>query len=1623
MKQAVDVGYTFVPGPSGKGTIDLGGIPNFTLANLYSIVNQTAGRVIFDAESNRLGIESISGSVLTLRANTIGQQPTDILMIVYDEPITVTTSEGVVGTQPVSASSLPLPSGASTSALQNMLLTGINTLLKQGQTIEIGNLPATQPISVDDLPLPDGAATEASLALILAALGSLMPATGGSVGISSLPAGIATVTGQQAILTALSSLLQTGGTVNVGNLPADTATATLQHSIITAINTVLKPGGTIEVGNFPTGGATDASLQEILTTLGTPAQAGGAVSVSNLPSDTATATLQHSILTAIGNVLQPGGAVSVSNFPTGQATAALQNSILTALQGLLQAGGTVSVSNFPTGGATNTLQQSILTAIENLVQANGNVNVGNLPVDGSTATLQHSILTALAGLVQAGGTVNVGNLPSTQAISAAALPLPTGAATDAKLNLILTALGNLVQANGAVSVSNFPAGLATAAGQTTIATALAGLLPAGGTVEVGNFPTNNAQESGGNLDALLAGQGADGTSITPPTGGSGVRGWLSGIYKLLSNPIAVVGTFWPATQPISATNLPLPSGAATAAGQANIVAAVNALATTGEVVSVSNFPSTQPVSASALPLPSNAAQETGGNLAALVTAQGTDGTGITAPLGGVGVRGWLSGIYKAVTGTVAVSASTLPLPTGAAQESGGNLATIAAAQGTIGTGDAPPAGGSGILGYLSGIYKAITSPIAVTGTFWQATQPVSAASLPLPTGAATTTDIASVVAALGTPLQASGTVNVGNLPSTQPVSVLVLPLPSNAAQETGGNLAAMVSNQGTSGTGITPPVGGSGKLGWMSGVYQALTGTLSVSAASLPLPTGAATVTGQAAIVTALGTPLQAGGAVSVSNFPVSQPISASALPLPTGAAQETGGNLAALVAARGTDATAATPPAGATGVRGWLSGIYTLLTNPLAVTGTFWQATQPISASALPLPTGAAKEAGGNLATIVTNQGTDATAATPPAGATGTRGWLSGIYQLLAGTLTTNVAALPLTAATVTATGNAAYLPVRNLPSQRWKPTFSQAIASGVSSVYFTTVKTGSGQSINQSANALNLVAGTTAYSETILRSTTTFQDALFLKYLMSASQRIANNNFYIELVDLIGDGLAYTINSATSITVTLASTTLPDGSTIGTGNVGQSMYIGGLTSATSLGGRYVIAAVSGLAVTFTVAGFPASGSGTCSLFGWNYQQVIYNGTTNTADTWDTQAYGYAFGATACTINATAAPGHVGILTQQDNFATYQDVVTTSIGGVPTVRASRVQNIPAASIPLYLQIRSLNGSTAPATTTTFTVGFVSIEPVTAIDVNLNNVKPQGVQGALDVIVSSMPAASGVNLSQIGGVSPSTATGNGSALKALGAAVTTATSQIDQSATAYAGSGRVNGTVVASTVGGGAVISAEVNVTALTLGTATAVFAILQESTGGTNFTDIWVSDPITTTGIVRVPAIPIAGRRRWAFFSAGGTSTTVTVTITSLELPPGGYPLTRQFRDYFAATNPLSTVINTAVQTASNFALASAGTATTVFNVEGCKTISAFMLLAGGPTVTQQPVVSLQLSMDGTNWFTVTGVTMSGNGNGLYMTSLNTYTAKYARLTVSTAATYSAGSYTVSNIGINAVN
>lgn len=142
--------------------------------------------------------------------------------------------------------------------------------------------------------------------------------------------------------------------------------------------------------------------------------------------------------------------------------------------------------------------------------------------------------------------------------------------------------------------------------------------------------------------------------------------------------------------------------------------------------------------------------------------------------------------------------------------------------------------------------------------------PVSLASSPLPTGAATQTTVASIdtktPALVGGAVPVTGPITDAQLRAAAvPVSAAALPLPTGAA--TAAGVAAVVTALGT------PAQAGAAVS------ISNFPGTQAVSALALPLPAGAATATGVAAIVTALGLPLQTGGAVSVSNLPATQAV------------------------------------------------------------------------------------------------------------------------------------------------------------------------------------------------------------------------------------------------------------------------------------------------------------------------------------------------------------------------------------------------------------------------------------------------------------------------------------------------------------------------------------------------------------------------------------------------------------------------------------------------------------------------------------------------------------------------------------------------------------------------------
>ncbi|MBU6268884.1 MAG: hypothetical protein KGN34_15150 [Sphingomonadales bacterium] len=101
---------------------------------------------------------------------------------------------------------------------------------------------------------------------------------------------------------------------------------------------------------------------------------------------------------------------------------------------------------------------------------------------------------------------------------------------------------------------------------------------------------------------------------------------------------------WPAVQAVSATALPLPAGAATAANQAAVVAAVTGLS--------GQLPASPGARAGAQSLSVAVASD----LANLEPA-GSAVTGTAMPGGGAGLTGWLSAIYRAVNENAATSGS------------------------------------------------------------------------------------------------------------------------------------------------------------------------------------------------------------------------------------------------------------------------------------------------------------------------------------------------------------------------------------------------------------------------------------------------------------------------------------------------------------------------------------------------------------------------------------------------------------------------------------------------------------------------------------------------------------------------------------------------------------------------------------------------------------------------------------------------------------------------------------------------------------------------------------------------------------------------------------------------------
>lgn len=231
-------------------------------------------------------------------------------------------------------------------------------------------------------------------------------------------------------------------------------------------------------------------------------------------------------------------------------------------------------------------------------------------------------------------------------------------------------------------------------------------------------------------------------------------------------------------------------------------------------------------------------------------------------------------------------------------------------------------------------------PIALGQTTASASLPVVLASdqtISVSTGGLTDTQLrASPISVLGpltdTQLRASSV----------PVSAASLPLPSNAAQESGGHLSSIDSK-------LTAPLliqGGNSTAVKVDGSAV----TQPVSAASLPLPSGAATsalqTTGNSTLTTinsTLGSPFQSGGSIGNTSFGISGTLPAFTS-TPTFNVGTTGG------IALDTTLSALSAKFNSLGQKTMANSAPVALSSDqsaIPVTGTFFQATQPVSIAA----------------------------------------------------------------------------------------------------------------------------------------------------------------------------------------------------------------------------------------------------------------------------------------------------------------------------------------------------------------------------------------------------------------------------------------------------------------------------------------------------------------------------------------------------------------------------------------------------------------------------------------------------------------------------------------------------
>lgn len=582
---------------------------------------------------------------------------------------------------------------------------------------------------------------------------------------------------------------------------------------------------------------------------------------------TAAVTAGNALKVDNSAVTQPISAASLP-LPTGAATAAKQPALGTAgtastdvitVQGIASmtalkvdgSGVTQPVSAaslpLPSGAATSAKQPALGTAgtaSADVITVQGIASMTALKVDGSAVTQPVS------------GTVTANAGTGTFAISAASLPLPSGAATSAnqttlgsqttKVNdgtntaAVKAASTSAVAADPALVVAISPVSNTTRDYQDTGTLSFSSNTTSNLTVT--GFSTLCIEVTGTYVGTVQVKGNADST-------GSPLIDLYGYDYtnKVMTNQIT---TGFTARWVFDVSDLTIV--------QIGMTGYVSGTAALGYSISAS------PSTTAGVPITDgrNVATVRAANSA----AQATDTALVVAvsPNNSVAVTGTVTA--NAGTGTFAVSAASLPLPSGAA---------TAAKQPALGTAGTPSADvltvqGTSSMTALKVDGSAVTQPVSgtVTANAGTGTFAISAASLPLPTGAATSANLTTIgnqttkindgtnTAAVKAALTAAVASDPALVVAISPNNSLTVSNPSvgtpGSAVPTSATLIA-----GSDGTNLLAPrvkttAAASGDPSLVVAVSPI--NSVAVTAASLPLPTGAATAAKQPALGTA-GTP------------------------------------------------------------------------------------------------------------------------------------------------------------------------------------------------------------------------------------------------------------------------------------------------------------------------------------------------------------------------------------------------------------------------------------------------------------------------------------------------------------------------------------------------------------------------------------------------------------------------------------------------------------------------------------------------------------------------------------------------------------------------------------------------